>query len=160
VSACSPPLDPTIAALGPRQVVLVGTTGERVAGGRQFHVERWWNGPDPSTPVVIAFKEGEPTGDCSYPMAPGRRLVIAPQRLDDGTWYADLGTLQADPTSPEGRRYLAEAERLFGPGRIPSGGQEAVVTSTAFPTDVLSGAALLGLLLVGLAWLTVRRADR
>jgi len=38
--ACSPPFQPSIADLGPAQVVVVGTIGERVAAGRLFHVER------------------------------------------------------------------------------------------------------------------------
>ena len=63
-SACSPIFDPTIAALGPDQVVVVGTTGERVPGGRIFNVGRWFNGGKPVTPILIEFKEGEATGDC------------------------------------------------------------------------------------------------
>lgn len=46
-------------------------------------------------------------------------LIIAPSRLDDGSLYADLATLQADPASEMGRAYVAEAERLFGPGEVP-----------------------------------------
>jgi type VI protein secretion system component VasK len=46
----------------------------------------------------------------------GTRLIIAPDRLQDGTLYADLGTLQADPTSEAGVGYVAEAVALFGPG--------------------------------------------
>ena len=117
--ACSPPFDPSIEALGPGQIVVVGTTGEPVARGRLFHVERWYNGGPPVTPIIIAFKEGEPTGDCSYPVTAGTHLLIAPVRLDDGSLYADLATLQADPASETGRAYVAEAERLFGPGVVP-----------------------------------------
>jgi hypothetical protein len=116
--ACSPPFNPTIEALGPSQVVVVGTIGERVNGGRLFHVERSFNGPS-TTPIVIAFKEGEPVGDCSYPVHAGERLIIAPFMEDGGRLSADLGTLQARPDSPDGLRYLSEAEALFGPGMVP-----------------------------------------
>ena len=52
-AACSPPFEqPTIAALGPAQVVVVGMTGERVGGGRLFHVTRWFNGQGAVTPIV------------------------------------------------------------------------------------------------------------
>jgi hypothetical protein len=121
VLACSPSFNPTIAELGPGQLVVVGTVGERVSGGRLFHVERWFNGVDPGTPIVIAFKEGEPVGDCSYPVRTGEHKIIAPFREADGTLYADLGTLQADPGTPDGQRYLAEAQALFGPGVVPPG---------------------------------------
>jgi hypothetical protein len=126
--ACSPPFEePTIRALGPAQVVVVGTTGERVAGGRAFHVERLFNGDMPRAGLlVIAFKEGEPVGDCSYPVAAGTRLIIAPYREADGRLSADLGTLQADPASDLGRRYLAEATTLFGPGVAPPAPPELV----------------------------------
>lgn len=117
-AACSPPFNPTIEALGPGQLVVVGTIGERVDGGRLFHVERTFNGPA-ATPIVIAFKEGEPVGDCSYPVHAGERLIIAPFMEDDGRLSADLGTLQAPPDSPDGTRYLNEAEALFGPGIVP-----------------------------------------
>ena len=116
--ACSPPFNPTIEALGPSQVVVVGTIGEPVAGGRLFHVERAFNGPS-TTPIVIAFKEGEPVGDCSYPVHAGERLIIAPFIEDGGRLSADLGTLQARPDTPDGLRYLNEAEALFGPGIVP-----------------------------------------
>lgn len=118
--ACSPPLEkPTIAALGPGQVVVVGTTGEPVPGGRLFHVERAYSGGVTTTPIVIAFKEGEPIGDCSYPVRAGTHLIIAPYREPDGRLSADMGTLQADPASMNGRAYVAEAETLFGEGTIP-----------------------------------------
>ena len=120
MSACSPPFEePTIRALGPAQVVVLGVTGELVGGGRLFHVQRWFNGGVPATPIVIAFKEGEPIGDCSYPMFPDRRLIIAPDMAPDGTLSASLVTLQADPGTDVGRRYLAEAIELFGPGVAP-----------------------------------------
>jgi hypothetical protein len=119
-AACSPLFEePTIRALGPDQLVVIGTTGERVAGGRLFHVERWFNLPEPGTPIVIAFKEGEPVGDCSYPVAVGTHLIIAPAREPDGRLSAQLRTLQADPSTDLGRRYIAEAEALFGPGVVP-----------------------------------------
>ena len=117
-AACSPPFNPTIEALGPSQVVVVGTIGEPVAGGRLFHVERAFNGPT-TTPIVIAFKEGEPVGDCSYPVHAGERLIIAPFMEENGRLSADLGTLQARPDTADGLRYLNEAEALFGPGIVP-----------------------------------------
>jgi hypothetical protein len=120
VTACSPPFgQATIAALGPAQVVVVGVTGEHVAGGRLFHVTRWFNGPGAVTPIVIAFKEGEATGDCSYPIGAGVPLIIAPD-MTDGKLSATLTTLQADPDSELGRTYLAEATSLFGPGAVPA----------------------------------------
>ena len=127
--ACSPPFErPTIAALGPAQVVVVGTIGERVAGGRLFHVERSYNGGVTATPIVIAFKEGEPVGDCSYPVSTGANLIIAPYREANGRLLADLSTLQADPASDDGRRYVAEAEALFGAGvALPPASVEPVV---------------------------------
>ena len=117
-SACSPSFNPTIRELGPAQIVVVGRVGEKVPGGRLFHVERWFNGGDPVTPIVIGFKEGEPIGDCSYPVAMGEHKIIAPLLEADGTLYADLGTLQADPDSVEGRKYVAEAIALFGQGVV------------------------------------------
>ena len=117
-AACSPPFNSTIEELGPAQVVVVGTIGEPVAGGRLFHVERAFNGPS-TTPIVIAFKEGEPVGDCSYPVHAGERLIIAPFMEESGRLSADLGTLQAGPDTPDGLRYLNEAEALFGPGIVP-----------------------------------------
>lgn len=136
--ACSPPFEkPTIRALGPAPVVLIGTIGERVAGGRQFHVERSWNGPKVS-PIVIAFKEGEPIGDCSYPVSTGQALIIAPYGQLDGGLSADLSTLQADPSSDDGRRYIAEAEALFGAGVIP-------VAATAPPATTVDGDPVAGI---------------
>jgi hypothetical protein len=169
--ACSPAFNPNIRELGPAQVVVLGTVGERVPGGRLFHVERWFNGGEPGTPIVIAFKEGEPIGDCSYPVATGERKIIAPWREPDGRLSADLGTLQADPDSADGRRYLEEAVALFGPGVV----LEPAVFDTAPPTehepvtgaesatDGVSGLAVVavGLALIGvIAGLLVRRAIR
>ena len=159
VAACSPAQDPTIQALGPDQVVLVGRTGEPVAGGRAFHVERWYNGSGPAI-VTIAFKEGAPIGDCSYVVRAGWHLVIAPLRSADGAFEADLGTLQSDVDSDAGRRYVAEAERLFGAGTVPedTDGSEAPGTGS-------SGPPLLVLLVVavvvaaGLASVRRRRRD-
>ena len=145
-AACSPPFNPTIAELGPDQVVLVGTTGERVDGGRLFHVERAFNA-DPATPVVIAFKEGEPIGDCSYPVAAGERLIIAPYREPDGRLSADLGTLQADPASDVGSGYLAEAINLFGPGYVPTP-TEVDAGVDPLSTLAIGAAAILGILAV------------
>jgi hypothetical protein len=118
-SACSPEFEPTIAKLGPDQVVVVGTTGERVPGGRIFNVTRWFNGGKPVTPILIEFKEGEPIGDCSYPVSAGTDLIIAPYVEADGRLHAHLATLQADPSSEQGQKYIAEAISLFGPGVVP-----------------------------------------
>lgn len=152
--ACSPPFEkPTIRALGLDQVVVVGSIGEKVAGGRLFHIERWFNGRIAGTPILIAFKEGEPVGDCSYPVHEGQHLLIAPVADPAGGLSADLGTLQADPDTQDGRRYLAEAQALFGPGVVPPSvaaatpvpaaidGQAGVVTAAI-------GAVVLGLFVV------------
>jgi hypothetical protein len=153
-AACSPPFErPTIEALGPGQVVVVGTIGEPVAGGRLFHVERTFNGAS-ITPIVIAFKEGEPVGDCSYPVHAGERLIIAPFMEDGGRLSADLGTLQADPASEDGKRYLAEAEALFGPGSLPD---EAEPEQEGVPSAMVVVLALGALVAVTLA-VAVRRA--
>ncbi len=117
--ACSPAFEPTIAALGKEQIVVVGTTGERVPGGRIFNVTRWFNGGRPVTPILIEFKEGEPVGDCSYPVSAGTTLIIAPYLEEDGRLHANLATLQADPASEQGQLYIAEANALFGPGIVP-----------------------------------------
>lgn len=160
VVACSRVQDATIAALGPQQVVLVGRTGEPVPGGRAFHVERWFNGSGPAT-ITIAFKEGEPVGDCSYRVHAGWHLVIAPLRNADGTLAADLGTLQADVDSDAGRGYIAEAERLFGPGIVPAsaeGGEAPLVESSAPPLLVV--AAIVGVVVAAsIASIRVRRRD-
>jgi hypothetical protein len=119
--ACTPVAYPTITALPDDAVVIVGTTGEPTEGGRLFYVERVYAGPITTSPIVIAFKEGEPIGDCSYPVSSGTRLVIAPDVDADGTLRADLATLQADPDSEDGRRYVGEAEERYGPGTVPAG---------------------------------------
>jgi hypothetical protein len=147
VVACSPPFNPTIAELGPSQVVLVGTTGAAADGGRLFHVERVYNGPITTTPIVIAFKEGEPVGDCSYPVSPGQHMIIAPVSDPDGRLSADLGTLQAEVTSETGLRYVDEARSLFGTGTVPAP-VDAAVTGTDDSGLILliSGVALLATL--------------
>jgi hypothetical protein len=154
--ACSPAFNPTIAALGPEQVVLLGVTGDAVDGGRLFHVERAWNGDVPTSPIVIAFKEGEPVGDCSYPVAPGTRLVIAPWREPDGRLSADLGTLQADPRSEDGARYLAEAAQLYGEGAVPVAAAPVPVPSSG-PGVLGIGAAVAIVAAVLVAGVLVRR---
>ena len=134
--ACSIPMQPpTIKDYGPNAVVIVGTTGDPAPGGRWFHVERWFNGGEPQAAIVIAFKEGPAIGDCSYPMERGRRLIIVPTPNDEGRLAADLGTLQADPTTPEGLAYLAEANALFGPGAVPEP-PEAAASSFALDPGV------------------------
>jgi hypothetical protein len=154
-AACSAPFEqPTIRALGPAQLVVVGTVGERVPGGRLFHVERWFNGGEPGTPIVIAFKEGEPIGDCSYPVATGEQKIIAPWRETDGRLSADLGTLQADPHTEDGRRYLAEAVALFGPGVVPEPVDAAVdpmpATEGLSPLLIVVVGVVLGGVVIGL----------
>lgn len=146
-AACSPPFNPTIGALGPDQIVLVGTTGERVDGGRLFHVERVFNG-SVTTPLVIAFKEGEPVGDCSHPVSAGEHKIIAPYREDDGRLSADLGTLQADPESEAGIAYLAEAVELFGNGAVPAESDTTAPGSNPVPTLLIGATVILGLVLV------------
>lgn len=161
--ACSPSTDPpTIKDLGPDQVVVLGTTGERVAAGRLFHVERWFNGGIPATPIVIAFKEGEPMGDCSYLVEAGWRLIIAPS-MNDGGLQADLGTLQADPDTPQGMAYLEEAIALFGQGEVPPAAELPPGESPAgqpgpdvIPALVLMAA--LGLTVFGIVVLLGRRS--
>jgi len=39
--------------------------------------------------------------------------------MEGGRLTVDLGTLQADPDSAQGQRYVEEATRLFGPGVVP-----------------------------------------
>ena len=149
--ACSPPFgQPTIAELGPQQVVLLGVTGNPAPGGRLFHVERAWNADVPTSPIVIAFKEGEPVGDCSYPVASGTRLVIAPWREPAGTLSADLATLQANPLSEDGQRYLAEARRLFGEGTVPVDTTPAAEPSSDWPWLVVLTAFVAAAVAAGL----------
>jgi hypothetical protein len=144
---------PTIRALRPGQVVVIGTIGEGVAGGREFLVERWFNGGQPAATITIAFKEGPATGDCSYPVETGTRLIIAPE-IQDGRLAANLLTLQADPTSEVGLAYVAEATALFGPG-IEFGPSFPAVMSPEIPNPptkpepwlVLGALAVAGLLL-------------
>lgn len=159
-AACSPVQDPTIQALGPQQVVLVGRTGEPVPGGRAFHVERWYNGSGPAT-VTIAFKEGEPVGDCSYLVHAEWHLVIAPTQGADGTLQADLGTLQADVDSDAGRRYIAEAERLFGAGTVPTAaeGSEGPSAGSSVPPLLILVAILAVVLAASVASIRTRRRD-
>jgi hypothetical protein len=147
--ACSPPFEePTIRALGPQQVVVVGTIGERVAGGRAFHVQQWFNGRAPRTPILIAFKEGEPVGDCSYLITTGAALIIAPYQEADGRLSADLVTLQADPSTELGRKYVAEAIALFGPGVVPPTAPEAPPSGPTPDVSVLVAALGIAVTLV------------
>ena len=157
--ACSPPFNPTIAALGQEQVVLLGETGLPAAGGRLFHVERAWNADVPTSPIVIAFKEGEPVGDCSYPVTAGMRLVIAPWREPDGRLSADLGTLQADPLSEDGRRYVAEAQQLYGPGTAPTEAAPEPSQTTGWLAIALVTALLAGGLAIGFVVWQRRQSD-
>jgi hypothetical protein len=155
---CSPPFErPTIKALGPAQLVVVGRVGEQVPGGRRFYVDRWFNGGDPITPIVIAFKEGEAIGDCSYPVATGEQKIIAPVRQPDGTLYADLGTLQADPATAEGQRYVAEALALFGPGVVPVPSSEPPAEEGVPSTAILVIAVAAVVVLAGTGFFLRRR---
>ena len=148
-AACSPPFEePTIKALGPRQVVVVGTIGEKLAAGRVFHVERWFNGGT-SSRIVIAFKEGEPVGDCSYLVSEGQRLIIAPDMNPDGSLAAILPTLQADLESELGRRYVAEATALFGPGTAPTTDDPTI--QAPGPADPAVSPLIIGLVVIGVA---------
>jgi hypothetical protein len=156
-SACSPLFEePTIAALGSDAVVVIGTIGEQVDGGRLFHVQRAFSGGVTSTPMVIAFKEGPAIGDCSYPVTQGARLLIATVRDDAGRVPVDLVTLQADPESPDGQRYLAEATALFGPGTVPG-----PLSPPGPPAPSIALVVLVGLAIIAgsmLAWRAVRRS--
>jgi hypothetical protein len=153
--ACSPPFNPTIEALGPGQVVVLGTIGERVPGGRLFHVERWYNGGGPRlTPILIAFQEGEPVGDCSYIVSTGTRLIIAPDMDADGRLSANIATIQGDPATPEGRKWLDEATRLFGAGVVPESvaPPAAADPGIAFESVVALIAASAAVLSAGVWW--------
>ena len=46
-----------------------------------------------TTPIVIAFKEGGPVGDCSYQVHAGERLIIAPIMREAGRLSAEMGAL-------------------------------------------------------------------
>jgi hypothetical protein len=158
--ACSPPFEPiTIRGLGPQQVVVVGTIGERVAGGRIFHVERWFNGGVPSAEIVIAFKEGEAVGDCSYPVQTGQHLIIAPILEADGRLSADLVTLQADPASDVGQAYLREATALYGPGVVPPAAEPATEPSSSDRPWFIAAAALVTLVVVAAVAVAWRRTS-
>jgi hypothetical protein len=155
--ACSPPSpEPTVTALPDGAIVLVGTTGDKVDGGRLFYVERVYAGDVAASPIVIAFQEGEPIGDCSYPMSSGVRLVIAPDQAPDGTLHANLVTLQADPNTDLGRDFIAQAQARYGDGSVPPG-PPGPVSAALNAVDVRL--ALLGLaIIVGLAaWIGWRR---
>lgn len=103
--AGSRPFEPTVQALGPDQVVIVGTVGPRVEGGRAFDVQRWFNGADPESLIVIAFEEGQAVGDCSYPVSSGAELIIAPHREADGPLSANPATLQAEGVTAHARSF-------------------------------------------------------
>lgn len=73
---------------------------------------------EPTIRALGPQQEGEAIGDCSYPITTGATLIIAPYREADGRLSANLVTLQADPTTDLGRRYVAEATALYGPGVV------------------------------------------
>ncbi|HEX5827207.1 MAG TPA: hypothetical protein VFY23_06780 [Candidatus Limnocylindrales bacterium] len=160
--ACSPPSPaPTVATLPDDAVVVLGTTGDRVEGGRLFYVERVFSGEIGESPIVIAFQEGEPIGDCSYPMSSGARLIIAPDQWPDGVLHADIVTLQADPGSEDGRRFLAEAQARYGEGTVPPGRNtppplgEGVDRRVPLLVGLAGAVGLLG----ALVWRRRRRPD-
>ncbi len=159
--ACSPPFEPSILKLDPTDFVVAGYVGDPVPGGRLFHVYRSFNAVDLTTPFVIAFKEGAPGGDCSYRVSNGQELVIALSPNPVGPPGATLATLQADPASEDGRRYLREAETKFGPGVVPSAAPSLPSGSVdgSAPGDVVALAiGLVGVLAVcALVALVVRR---
>ena len=96
---------------------------------------------------------GRARGDCSYPVASGTRLVIAPWREPDGTLSADLGTLQADPRSEDGQRYLDETAQLFGAGAVPEETIPDQADATGWLALVVVTALIAGALAVGfVAW--------
>ena len=70
----------------------------------------------PVTPILIEFKEGESSGDCSYPVAADTPLIIAPYREADGRLHADLGDAAGRPVIGAG----AEVHRR-GDGAVRSG---------------------------------------
>lgn len=158
--ACSPPFDPSVRDLEAGRVVVVGTIGDRVAGGRVFHVQRWFSGGTPSPEIVIAFREGEPVGDCSYLVSEGQALFIAPMRHADGTLSADLVTLQADPDTPQGREYLREATDLFGPGVSPLPGTDLGPARPIDPALIAAGLAMVGALGVSTLFVFAARRQR
>ena len=155
-AACSPPFDPTIAALGPNQMVMVGTTGERVQGGRLFHVERTFNVDSNITPIVIAFKEGEPIGDCSYPVSAGTHLIIAPDR--DARWPAVREPGDAPGRSGQrGRPSIPRRSRVAlrsGHGPAVSAVADLPIVRELPPVGliVVVGFALLLGVIAGIAW--------
>jgi hypothetical protein len=158
-AACSPGPDPTIEALGPKQVVVVGTIGERVPNGRLFHVERWYNGGVPITPIVIAFKEGAPVGDCSYIVTTGTRLIIAPEMEPGGRLSANLGTIQGDPNTADGRKWVDEAVRLFGAGVVPGAAARTAPVDAAPPiAPLIAGLVVLASVAAAGVWSWRRRS--
>jgi len=70
---------------------------------------------------------------------------------------ANLATLQADPSSEKGQRYLAEATALFGAGVVPP---PAEVMPTPLPASDSSALFALagGAVAVGLATVLVLRS--
>ena len=135
-------------------MVVVGTTGDPVQGGRLFYVERTFNVDSNITPIVIAFKEGEANGDCTYRVGAGTHLIIAPDREADGRLSANLATLQADPDSETGRRYLAEAESLFGPGIVPA--SDSVLPAGSLGPILVAVVATVALIALAVAVLARR----
>jgi hypothetical protein len=144
----------------------MGTIGEPVAGGRRFLVDRWFNGRQPAASITIAFMEGPATGDCSYPVATGTRLIIAPE-IQDGRLAANLVTLQADPTTEVGLAYIAEATALYGPGiafepGLPSSTAPDVPNPASKPEPrlLLATLAVAGLLVLAMIVLLATKLRR
>lgn len=85
-------------------------------------------------------------------------MIIAPNREANGALSADLVTLQADPSSDLGRKYVAEATQLFGPGVVP---EPAAGAATSGPTpDVGTVVAALGITVALLFTVVVLLARR
>jgi hypothetical protein len=72
-----------------------------------------------------------------------QRLIVAPTVLPNNRLAADLTTLQADPSSEDGKRYLAEAEALFGPGSVPVAAESPPKPATTDPGSTAIDARLL-----------------
>ena len=123
VLACSC-LQQTVNDLPADAIVIIGRVGERSGGARPLAVERWFNGPGMTDVLVIAFQEGEPIGDCSYPVATGERKFIVPDR-EGAMLISHLCTMQAPVDTDYGRELIAAATAHYGPGVVP----EATVAS-------------------------------
>jgi len=98
-----------------------------------------------------------PTVACSPPFEPTIRALGPDQMIIVGTCLRTSRPLQADPSSEEGQRYLAEAAALFGAGVVPP---PAEVMPTPLPASDSSALFALagGAVAVGLATVLVLRS--